>query len=570
MNAIDTGREQLLAWQARRPSNWYAENPALRDLVEMHLGEGEHTSVQGRLGAFGALMAADTEALVHRSSTEPGMPRLERFSGLGERTEEVVFDGAAHEVGRRLYGSGVMAMTLNPEQAIEQAALVLLSAHHGEAGHVCPLACTAGFIKVLRRAGHPWLQARYLERLTDPDYDRRLYASQFLTEVQGGSDVGANACRATLVRPGDQARPALWRLQGEKWFCSVADAPLFLVTARPDGAPPGTKGLGLFAVPRQVGPDELGAADAATRTNDFSLRRLKNKLGTRAMASAELDFEGALAWQLGPLEQGFANVVGVVLNTSRVFNALACAGSMQRAFLEASSFARHRQAFGVAIERFALVREALATLYAEAQAATASTLDVVAMQGDPAREAAWRIGLNMNKYWTSVRNTQMVRTAIEVLGGNGTIEDFSCLPRLYRDAMVTESWEGTHNVLVAQTWRDMQRHGLHRPWLTLMGDRAARLEGAQADEIRRRLQRLQDDAEALAARRDEGATVALRRWIDRAMVSWQTLCLLELSRWQRQRGAAALPDSVAALLHALHPDLPAVSGPRWWPGAERT
>jgi acyl-CoA dehydrogenase len=240
-----------------------------------------------------------------------------------------------------------------------------------------------------------------------------------------------------------------WRLHGEKWFCSVADADQFLVTARPRGAPKGTRGIGCFLVPRERG--------------GFRIRRLKDKLGTRALATGEIEFEGAVGYTLGPLEEGFKTAVGV-LNTSRWLNAVGSAGLMRRAYDEASSFARERTAFGRPIMDFPLIREHLAVMKAEADAALASTHEltelVVRIDDGSAGEddVTWhRVLVNANKMVTSLAATRAVRRGIEVLGGNGTIEDFSPLPRLWRDAIVFESWEGTHNVLCAQALRDLQR-----------------------------------------------------------------------------------------------------------------
>ena len=565
MDAIAGGRRDLMRWMAAWPENFYGENRALQDLLGWASGAPADAALHDRLTAFGRQMAIDAEPLVQRCSTEPYTPRLARFSGVGERTEQVVFDPSYHGLGALIYGSGVMALTDRADRALEQAMLVLLASHHGEAGHVCPLACTAGLIKVMGRTGHRWLKERYLPGLTDADYQRRLWGSQFLTEVQGGSDVGANACTATLVRAETDERPALWRLEGEKWFCSVADASLFLVTARPEGGGDGTRGLGLFVVPRRLTDAELGPDGGPESVNHFSLRRLKDKLGTRAMASAELDFNGALAWQVGRLDRGFANVVGVVLNTSRLFNALACAGAMWRAHAVARSFASHRRAFGQPIDRFPLVQEALATGFAEAMAATASTFDLVGMEGDPERQAVWRLGVNMNKYWTSVRNTAMQCRAIEVLGGNGTIEDFSPLPRLYRDAMVTESWEGTHNVLAAQCQRDMHRYRLHEVWLEHMAQRLERT-GGDATGLSARLAILTAEATTLAADMNPERTVALRGWIERAMVLHQAVCLRELAAWQLKSGREPLPAAVVAHLLRTHPAEGSAGGTRWWPG----
>ncbi|HDH09096.1 MAG TPA: hypothetical protein ENG96_06445, partial [Gammaproteobacteria bacterium] len=211
--------------------------------------------------------------------------------------------------------------------------------------------------------------------------------------------------------------------------------------------------------------------------NDFTLRRLKYKLGTRSMASAEVDFNGALAEPIGPLEEGFKNLMGIVLDTSRVHNAVAACGLMRRACIEAQTYARHRTAFGKPIIEHPTVAQILARMKVITSAATATTFRLLAM-GDRLATGraseditkARRTHVNINKYWTSIQCTQVVRDAIEVLGGNGTIEEFSVLPRLYRDAIVLESWEGTHNTLCAQVLRDFATRKLHVPWLADLSD----------------------------------------------------------------------------------------------------
>jgi acyl-CoA dehydrogenase len=321
----------------------------------------------------------------------------------------------------------------------------------------------------LRATATDELRERFLPRLLETDYDRAHRGAQFLTERHGGSDVGAN--RVEAVPDGDA-----WRLHGEKWFCSVADADQFLVTARPRGGPQGTRGIGCFLVAREGG--------------GFRIRRLKEKLGTRALATGEIEFDGAVAHPLGPLEEGFRTAVGV-LNTSRWLNAVGSAALMRRAHLVAAEFAGEREAFGHVISEFPLVRENLAVMRAEADAALASTTEVTMLVDAIDRgsaeddEIAWhRLLVNANKVVTSLAATRVVRRGIETLGGNGTIEDFSPLPRLWRDAIVFESWEGTHNVLCAQVLRDLQRLDA----VELVVDRS----GASA-ELAARLRRSVDD-----------------------------------------------------------------------------
>ena len=412
--------DPLEPWETTRPETFF--DPAL-DRLEL---DG--------LRAFGATVAQVIDPAVAGLEARRDRPVTD-----GERVE---FDPAHERAGRAVWGSGVLSAG-----AREQAALLYLLAHAGEGGHCCPVVCTAGLVRALRVHGSPELRKRFLPPLLERDYDRAQRGAQFLTERQGGSDVGANLVEA--VPDGDA-----WRLSGEKWFCSVADADQFVVTARPRGAPDGTAGIGCFLVPRELGG----------RTNGFRIQRLKDKLGTRALATGEIVFDDAVGYPIGAIEDGFRIAAGVVLNTSRWLNALGSTGLMRRAYLEAARFAHVRSAFGRPIEDFPLVRENLAVMKAEAQGALASTLELTELvaridEGTASDEdVVWhRILVNANKFVTSIAATAVVRRGIETLGGNGTIEDFSPLPRLYRDAIVFESWEGTHNVLCLQVLRDLSR-----------------------------------------------------------------------------------------------------------------
>lgn len=570
-DATATGRAALMAWRQSDRGEWYEDNAAFKAMVQ-RWAPGADDQLHGRLGEFGRQVAR-SEPLVQRISHDPNLPTLERFDALGRRHERVRFDDHYHQWGRVVYGSGVMTLTGRPEGAVEQAALVMLASHHGEAGHVCPLACTAGMIKAIQRVGHPALQSGLLPGLLNSDYGLRLHGAQFLTEVQGGCDVGANAVQAALRREESPEAPGLWAIHGEKWFCSVIDAPLYLLTARPQGAKDGTGGLGLFIVPHDLpAQDRVQAAPLSHRygetpgtVNEFSIRRLKTKLGTRAMASGEVDWNGALAWQLGATDQGFRNAVEIVLNTSRLFNAMACTGMMWRSWREAAGFAKYRTAFGKSIASFALVDQAVAQLYAEACGATASTLDLVALEARGDRPSAARIGLNMNKYWTSVRATQAIRQAMEVLGGNSAIEDFTPLGRLYRDSLVTESWEGTHNVLSAQTFRDMTKLKLHHDWLDWLEQRADTLRNRDSlrlqETLQLRLIALRADARQLLAAPGADPGPATRVWIENAMVLHQALCLSELCGPN-----GPFPEAVPAQLLELFPHRAAPTQRGWYPG----
>ncbi|GMQ86624.1 MAG: acyl-CoA dehydrogenase family protein [Acidimicrobiia bacterium] len=442
--AYSSARRAFVSWRQSVPPGRY--DPHI-DLVNARYLSGDRLGALREAGTRFGRVVVDGLGPVAESYQQHD-PELDRYDGLGNRIEAIRFDPAYHDAGRLVWASGIVGDAGEPGASFEQATSGYLASTEGEFGHMCAATCTTGMIRVLRRFASDDITDRYLSALTDADYDSALRGAQFLTEVQGGSDVGALASVATDHGDGT------WRVSGEKWFCSVADADLFLVLARPDGAPEGTEGLGCFLLPRLV--------DQAP--NGFSIRRLKEKLGTRSMASAEVDFDDAVAYPIGPTSDGFKIMVTAMLNTSRWMNAVGDVGIMRRAYVEAAGYARYREAFGQLISTFPLVRRQLAELKVDWLAALHSTwhltnLDEAVDLGvaDEADAGFYRYLVNANKLACSLAATKVVRGAIEILGGNGAIETFSVLPRLLRDAIVYEQWEGTHNVLTAQVLRDLGR-----------------------------------------------------------------------------------------------------------------
>jgi acyl-CoA dehydrogenase len=455
MNSTERGRADLGEWLDAQPADLYADDAALQALVQHH-GLSARTETFHRVGA---MVAGPLDTVVRENNLLANLPQLDWWDGIGRPTMGIRHHPTWRAAGKLIYGTGIMA-TYGERPVPHRAILTLfyLTGQAGEAGHNCPLACNAGAIRTLQALGTERQQTAYLQPLLDPDFDTNFTASQFLTEVQGGSDVGANALVARPV-DGGIAPGSTWSLSGEKWFCSNADADVFVMTARPDGAPDGTRGLGLFLVPRRR-PDGT--------PNGFRIRRLKDKLGTRSMASGEIDFEDSYAEALGSVDAGFGNVMKLVITTSRLYNAAGCAAHARRAWVVASTYAQHRRAFGTAIGRYAQVRETLAWMRADAEASIAATLYLAgilermeASTATATEQALFRVGVNLNKMCTSVLAHETVNRGIEVLGGNGAIESFSILPRLLRDNVVYENWEGTHNVLRAQVLRDCQRLGVH-------------------------------------------------------------------------------------------------------------
>ncbi|MEP7339571.1 MAG: acyl-CoA dehydrogenase family protein [Acidobacteriota bacterium] len=511
---VAQGRADLNAWERSQPGNFYETDHHLQSVLALLWGEQRLRQHAPRLYRFGHEAATIVDAAARRANLAENLPRLDRYSVTGERTEELLQSADHHLAGRHIYGSGVMSVYGEQESNLLALALFYLSSYNGEAGHNCPLACTAGVIKTLQHAGSEELKAKYLPRLLDADYDRKLHGAQFLTEVQGGSDVGANACTATML----DAKQNKWLINGEKWFCSNASADLALMTARPVGIEAngvaGTKGLGLFLVPRQL---DDGAP------NGIYIRRLKEKLGTKSMATAEIDFRDAIGYQVGEPGKGFLHAMNFVINTSRIYNAVGSAAAARRAYVIAWTYAQHRQAFGMAIKSFPLVQDVLAEMRCETMAMTSGSLylahlrdEIEAGRADETTKKFFRLIVNLNKYRSSISATDVIRRGIEVLGGNGAMENFSILPRLLRDSVIFEAWEGAHGTLIAQSVRDCQRGKLHESYFDVVQQMFDSIENAELKARgQAKLESLRNEMENALAMDELSAGVFFRQVADR-------------------------------------------------------
>ncbi len=526
---IASGRRRLEEWQDALSDNFFVSDRNLQRLLEFHWGKERYREHLLQLLNFGGESATIVDEAARISNLDENLPRLKRYDGVGRRIEEVAYHPSYHEAGRAIYGSGVMSVLEEPGNNLLSLALFYLSALNGEAGHNCPLACTAGLIKVLQAEGSAVLKERYLPHLLDADYETRYHGAQYLTEVQGGSDVGANG---TQARPLDPASEGTWLLNGEKWFCSNVTADLALVTARVPGQGESTAGLGLFLVPRLL---EDGTP------NGLFIRRLKDKLGTRSMATAEVEFRDALAYQVGATESGFRNAMVYVVNTSRIFNAVGCSANARRAYQTAWAYARHRLAFGQPIIHFPLVQDTLTRMRTDAAAMLSGTMHIVRLldeiesgrKSDAESGAFLRMTLNLNKYRSAVLAHDVIQRGIEVLGGNGAIESFSVLPRLLRDNVVYENWEGTHNVLLAQVQRDMRRYQLHDSFFEIVREM---LEALPTKRLKRegleQLEKSQEQLSALLEMDLQTASVPFRSLMDRLTDLYYVACMGVEAAWE--------------------------------------
>lgn len=421
-----------------------------------------------------------------------------------------------------------------------------LSSQTGEAGHNCPVACSAGIIRVFQKVGDFPKKEFYLKKLLEPSYTNNYTGAQFLTEIQGGSDVGANAAIAFRDEKGN------WRIKGEKWFCSNADAELILLTARFDPSLPGTKGLGLFLIPAQLESGEH---------NFYTFRRLKDKIGTRSMASAEIDFNGAIAIAMGVPSDGFKMVMENVLHVSRLFNTFCVIGMARRALTIAHAYAKEREAFGHKILHYPLVRENLARIKAENTALLAAAFATVNMQDDfdtgqikgENPKLLLRLLANLNKYLSSLWSVEHIHHALDTLAGNGAIENFSTIPRLLRDSIVCENWEGTHNTLRMQILKDLLRYHLDQIYLVYMEAELSKIK--VADErtlaISKAIKKLRSELESLKSESPELQSLHIKSLVDHMAIQFAALHLLKEGLDQAKAGAYSKLSSFDffALLH---------------------
>lgn len=414
------------------------------------LEEQERREVFASLLRCAELVSGRWCELSVEASREENLPRIVKFDRAGNRVERVELGPLTAQLRREVAEFGVLT---NVRSELHKFALIYLLAHNGEASLGCPMAATDGLIRAIEAKGSDLLREVYLPLLRSADIP--FAGAQFVTEREAGSDIGAIQATAS-PRP-----DGTWSVTGEKWFCSNPSE-FFAVAARPEGAPAGTDGVALFFVPRLLPDGKL---------NSISFRRLKNKLGTRSLPTAEIDFNGATAYPIGDTAEGFKTLMNYLINVSRVHNAVSACGFMHRAFLEARNYARQRRAFGSEIIRHPMVQEALIMLLERLWRSRVLTFRLIAsidknglVPEDPELALWQRFLVNLAKYRTAARLTDSVREAILLLGGNGIVEDFTVLPRLLRDSIILETWEGTHNTLCLQIMRDAARSDLLDRW----------------------------------------------------------------------------------------------------------
>lgn len=433
--------------------NLFDGNRPLREGLAVHLPAGALAGAEDRLRALGAL-AGSTAMQAHARWANVHGPVLRTHDRQGRRIDEVEFHPSYHTLMRTAIAHGLHARpwALGPGAHVERAAGFMLFTEL-EPSVLCPVSMTYAATPALR--GNPAVLADWLPRLTSTEYDPRLVVlrdktgvtmGMGMTEKQGGSDVRANTTRASFESDTPWGR--CYRLVGHKWFFSAPMCDAFLVLAQAEA------GLSCFFLPRVL-PDG--------RRNALRIQRLKDKLGNKANASSEVEFTGAQAWLVGEEGRGVPQILEMGTLT-RLDCALGTTGLMRQALSLALHHARQRQAFGRPLVQHALMRNVLADLALESEAATALSLRLARAfdrQDDPFEALMRRVLTPVAKFWICKRGSGFAQEAMECLGGNGYVEEGGegVMARIYREMPLNSIWEGAGNIMALDLLRVLQRAG---------------------------------------------------------------------------------------------------------------
>ena len=407
--------------------NAFDADPALREALER---EGGAWGVD-RARDLGALVAS-SEAQEHSRRAERNLPRLISHDRYGNRVDRVDYDPSWHWMMRAGIERALASLPwreTRPGTHVVRGALFYLFGGLSPSP-CCPISVNYAAVPTLRQ--EPRLAAEWEDRVSIPDYDRYAQAGMAMTEKQGGSDLRANTTRADPQEDGSYA------ITGHKWFCTIVNCDFFFTLAQAPG------GLSCFLMEKGPG---------------FRVMRLKDKLGGRAIASSEVEFEGVRAWLIGEEGRGVPTLVSTQVNFTRLDALLGTAGLMRRALAEAVHHTRNRSAFGRLLTEQPLMRNVLCDLAVESEAAMALGMRCARAfdESEPPASseqarALRRVATAIGKYWVCKRGASTAAEALECLGGNGYIEE-APMARLYRDIELNTVWEGAGNVAALDVLR---------------------------------------------------------------------------------------------------------------------
>lgn len=440
----------------RENLDWYQDEPFLKKAVKRFAGSNSD-GVHNATLSFSPVVSSKWNKLAEQNARPEVRPYMVHYDAFNNRIDRIVRPQELHLLEKEVFGEGLFSSKMAPWESFVKRMLI----HQlGEAGVACPLTCTIGLIALLQQypnEEHPELQGILLHTQEGADGDFAIGA-QFMSEIQGGSDLPANVLEA--VPDGKN-----FRLYGNKFFCSVAHADYSVVTAKITGSDK----VSTFIVPSWLPGDKV-----KEKRNSYQINRIKWKMGTAELPTGEIQYDGALAYPVGPEGKGVAVAAGIVLTLSRLEIGIACAGFMLRAAREAKLYGDFRTVFGKKVKDYPLSARTLQKIENAAERTTAGAfkiydlflrLDQPLNAGIPKDEPLelrkqlfnLRELVLLQKICATNEGAEVLRDAISVFGGHGVMEEFSSLPRIFRDVVVNEQWEGPRNLLLSQIYRDIER-----------------------------------------------------------------------------------------------------------------
>ncbi|WP_223589732.1 acyl-CoA dehydrogenase family protein [Neobacillus bataviensis] len=467
--------------EKRENLDWYREEPFLQKAVRKFTGS-QFEKLHENILSFSPTVSTKWNQLAERIARPEVRPYMLHYDAFNHRIDRIVRPMEVHQLERGVFGEGLFSSKMTHWESFVKRMLI----HQiGEGGVTCPLTCTHGLVALLEQfpnEEYPELQ-EILQHTKEGIDGEFAIGAQFMSEIQGGSDLPANVLEA--VQDGKN-----YRLYGNKFFCSAAHADYSVVTAKISG----TDKVSTFIVPAWLPGDK-----EKEKRNGYEINRIKWKLGTAELPTAEIQYNGALAYPIGHKDKGIAVAVGIVLTLSRLEIGIACAGFMLRASREASLYSDFRTVFGKKVNEYPLAASKLRRIEKAAKRTTAGAFKIYdlflrlekplnpGIKSDHPIETRKQLFnlrelILLQKICATNEGAEILRDTISMFAGHGVMEEFSSLPRIFRDVVVNEQWEGPRNLLLTQIYRDLQRVA---DWYSPREFVSSVLKGAHQDSIKK-------------------------------------------------------------------------------------
>ncbi|CAH2715632.1 hypothetical protein BACCIP111895_02816 [Neobacillus rhizosphaerae] len=468
--------------------DWYKNEPFLQKAVKKFTGS-QYEQIHEKILSFSPIVSAKWNQLAERIARPEVRPYMLHFDAFNHRIDRIVRPMEVHQLEGEVFGEGLFSSKMAPWESFVKR---MLTHQIGEGGVTCPLTCTHGLIALLDQFPNDEIPELYdiLQHTKEGIDGEFAIGAQFMSEIQGGSDLPANLLEAV---PYEKA----FRLYGNKFFCSAAHADYSVVTAKISG----TNKVSTFIVPAWLPGDK-----EKEKRNGYQINRIKWKLGTAELPTAEIQYNGALAYPIGPKDKGIAVAVGIVLTLSRLEIGIACSGFMLRAAREARLYSDFRTVFGKKVSEYPLAASKLKRIQNAAERTTAGAFKIYDLflrlekplnpgikseQPLEVRKQLFNLRelVLLQKICATNEGAEILREAISMFAGHGVMEEFSSLPRIFRDVVVNEQWEGPRNLLLTQIYRDLQRVA---DWYSPVEFVSSVLGGSPQEQIKQFSEQLED------------------------------------------------------------------------------